>query len=54
MAQANDRFVSKEEKEKSIANPNNNTEFFYTTPYLNMERIKLKNDTTCVVYDLSG
>lgn len=35
--------------------PENSAEYFYTTPYLNIEKITLPfSNMPCVVYDLSG
>ena len=42
-------------KDKNQANPNANTEFFSTTPYLNIEKIALpESSMPCIVYDISG
>ena len=36
-------------------NPHANSEFYYTTPYINIEKVHIpSDDKPCVVYDLSG
>ena len=42
-------------KDKNQASPNAFTEFFCTTPYLNIEKISLpESSMPCIVYDISG
>ena len=41
--------------EKKQDNANRNQEMFYTTPYINIEKIKLPSaNMPCIVYDISG
>ena len=44
-----------EEEQKRNENVIDNTEFYYTTPYINIEKIELpESSMPCIVYDLSG
>ena len=51
-----ENFASKNiETSSKDTNVNLNSEFYYTTPYINIEKIFLPDSSMpCVVYDLSG
>ena len=57
-AQDLNEFAGKAKRESETtnqSNPNFNSEMFTTTPYINIEKIKLpESSMDCVVYDLSG
>ena len=39
----------------AVPNSNENTDFFCSTPYINIERIELPDTSMpCIVYDMSG